>query len=339
MEQPPLVSTEPNPDRAPDPNAAKLSEFKFIFSIHTIENAAAISQQFADCDVIALENILLPAEKYRSYTNELLTSLLSSTISFKDRAKTQARIFPDDREAPNLILEIIRPWEKSDKAVVFIDMAMDDPRYQLVEAWNHTDNALGEAEMYQLPNAETKRRTIMNLQAQAKAAQAREALVVEQLTAQGTTGKKIGVMIGATHTPTRHALARKFESSSVFVLNEAGASQANPTALYRYGDQAVREVGFYPDKALSDQLLDRVLLESIYLGHGYELANPSTNPNNLGYGTVRSRSIDHMSAATVAEVLGKIDEIRLTCSVEPAVDSRLGAIYQATENLLRSLPV
>lgn len=282
------------------PERHEATSFKFVFWRHVPENAKAAAGQLADCDVVAIEFVGCKNADERQRYDNAATLFVSSAADAKERAKAEKAL----RKMPPSTLPLLRELRGSDKQIVSIDMMKSDPGYDKFKAAMSHEMRLGFALGQQRPNEAIAKKIMKNDDFLADQIMAREELLSRQLHNLANAfapGTKIGVMLGAIHTPVYHELQRSYQAERVFIDNEQPQPMANGE-LYRYSPagRLLRQRRMLPDSPITEALLNRVLLEGIEL-----VAQDENNPSAKG-----APLHDSLDDAEVSEILAEIDMVK-----------------------------
>lgn len=165
------------------------------------------------------------------------------------------------------------------------------------------------------PNDDLKDRLVAYMKGVANSSAKREEVMAQQLATmqddEENEGKKIGVVIGAIHTPVHHMVNRQVSTERVFVDD---SNPAGPREQYRYdpSGQAIRQFRFRPDAELDSAFLDRELVRQIFYTYNFSGEDEFSEEYSRG---CRGQEVDEkivarMSDDEVEELLDNIDAIK-----------------------------
>jgi len=309
------------------------AEYSFVFCEHIPENAAAISAELQDCDVIAIEYVGFVTPEDREDHNKILTSYISAATTTAEKDKIREDLVARDG-AYGLICDVLGKLDNKEAKVAFIDIDGSDPRYKLIWEYVRLTNVYEDALMLGSSISELKDCQSNMIKAEATSIKARESVTIEQLKAMNKDGKKIGVIAGMVHSPVQHALARDYTTSRTFIDTKDTKDGRSGKIQYTYANQAVRTITTGQSEGVDNQLLDRIVLEDMFCLH--EVSGDSLpTDKEPDSGTIRSRVLEKMSDAAVKELLAKMDGILLRNSAILDEDARGDVTWVETGPLLQ----
>lgn len=273
-------------------------EYRFILCEHVIDNARKVSTHLTDCDIIAMESIN-DSGASRQVEEASLTAVISS------RMPPEAR---DSRLYNNPLLRLHEQWEYeilyplagTDKKVVLLDVTKEDVEYGFIEVDDEAGKAMRDGfRSLTTPVGELRQLVVREATTLADSFRVRESYVVRQLRELGdkNPGKRIGVVVGAMHTPEYHAIRRAHKAERVFV----GVQGLSPRerAHFTYLQQAVRFLNIRSGARLDEVLVDRMVLAVIY--HMF---------SDIGIDSVETDITSRMTPEELRGVLYQIDKIK-----------------------------
>ncbi|HMH70391.1 MAG TPA: hypothetical protein VK502_03245 [Candidatus Saccharimonadales bacterium] len=288
--------------------------YKFNFSLHSEENAPEIAASLFDCDIIAIESTGDTTER-RKQREVVFTQSLSDAVPRDILEQVSAVLAKGGEGFTGKLLENLAG---SNKKVVLIDMSADEPDAHVLDEMDKADEALFKGIAENLSNDTLKTRLVESMKATAHASMKREELVVRQLTAMQDIdeigGKKIGVVMGAVHTPVYHDLSKVFSVEREFT--DARDSSSSARASYGHTAQMMRQLRLTPEKELDESLVNRTLVEEMYYAFKFY---SSEDISEVHDGDHRARKIqkeitDKMSDEGVEAFLTELDLIKLNGS-------------------------
>jgi len=289
--------------------------YKFVFCLHAPENSHAIAEALQDCDVLAFEATGgSPEERLNRET--IYTGLLSSRLPEDARQEVLEALMKGD-ENDAFMAGILKDLAMTDKRVVLVDIEENSPNYHLLKKMEATDYKYRTAIAKNALNDELKILLVENIKAWADASHTRENLVVSQLEeVQEQEATKVGVVMGAVHTPVQHELARSgYDTDRVFVdTNSKG--NIGEKAHYSYLNQAMRQLRLQPDSQLESSFVDRTLLSDMYYTYAFSQEDKDKDGQSVGYiqehmsEKIQTEVIEAMSDVEVSNFLQKIDDLK-----------------------------
>jgi len=227
---------------------------KAVYWEHVLENVPAVVEELQTSDIIGIEHTGLPEEEARLEYGRQATTYLSSTASEEEKARAADFL---DTNNDRLLFE---PLLGTDKKIVALDMTANHPDYWLVarqesakDAFiaSHSTGQLSQAQIDSLEDYITS---------SAESNAGREDVLTDQVrdlaSEAESQGKEIALLLGATHTPVSHALAKEYPTSRVFI------GQGGYRGGFDYDpiNQAVREKRFFPEREIPREYLARFVL-------------------------------------------------------------------------------
>lgn len=283
--------------------------YKFNFSLHSEENTPEIAASLADCDIIAVESTGDTVER-RKQREVLFTQLLSDAVPHETLEQASTVLAKGGEGFMGKLLENLAG---SNKKVVLIDMSAEEPDAHVLDEMDRADRALFKGIADNLSNDTLKELLVESMKATAYSSRKREELVVRQLSAmqdKENEGKKIGVVMGAVHTPVYHDLSKAFSVEREFTDARDDGSSAR--ASYGHTAQMMRQLRFNPEKELDESLVNRTLVEEIYYAYKFY---SSEDVSEVHDGNHRARKIqkeitDKMSDDDVNVFLAELDRVK-----------------------------
>jgi hypothetical protein len=290
------------------------SRFKFVYWEHIAANSAEAVAQLADCNVIGLELVGLLSKEEAISWGRSMTTLLSSTATIKERGEA-LRAVGQYETSCRQESAIIAAFLGTDKRVVALDIRSDDPQYTLNEEANKAADDYEGAAFNDCPSTAVKQYLKDYLSAEAACSIYREDLLETQLDDLARTideGSKIGVVMGAAHTPVFHQISRRYPSERVFI---GGDEPIHKGQRFRYDAEGTlyRKARFNPNKPISEAELSRVALDKAHpLPHG-------------------NRS-DGMTDTEVALLLAELDKVKSEAlGTDTIIEGKIGEILLRAE--------
>lgn len=299
----------------------KRTEYKFVLCEHTLQNLEEIIEALQDCDVIALECIGVPSEVERERMNLALTAITKleeASAVEKDQTEKLLSIFEDD-----FYKIIVNKFENSGKIIKLIDINADHPDFTVIKQYNASSRELDEAMQNLRPNAEIREVIKNHIMLLAATSSIREKIMSRQLKLLGeqNKGAKIGVMLGAVHTPVFDDIAEDLPAVPVFVGVDKTWLSGHEEMCYTYADRAAHALQ-HGAEDIDPELVDRALLEEVFIKYNNKIrvrkfsdrtetsatSNVDASPEELN---LKSEVIEKMSADEVAALLARIDTIKL----------------------------
>lgn len=284
--------------------------YKFLFVNHTPENAPDIAKQLTDCDVIAFEAVGDTGDR-RGRLETVFTQLLDEQLPEETRQGTLEMLGED-----YFIGAVLDELAGTNKQVKLIDISESDEKAMALDKIS----SAREKEFYKAiadhePNDDLKDRLVAYMKGVANSSAKREEVMAQQLAAmqdaEENEGKKIGVVIGAIHTPVHHMVNRQASTERVFVDD---SNPAGPRERYRYDPsvQAIRQFRFRPDAELDPAFLDRELVKQIFYTYNFSEEDEFSEAYSRGRRgqEVDEKIVSRMSDDEVEELLGNIDAIK-----------------------------
>lgn len=233
------------------------TQTKLVFCDHVPENAERIANEVIDCDVVAIE-LVGGDEESREYYSDLATRLIGRNVSETDLDEASEVLRKGSTDAA--ILEQLRG---TDKKIVYIDVEQTHDAYP-AQAEASELIAAYDDKIRQLVPVDTLRDGLLYaMERQSSASRQREMYMVEQIQTlqEQYSDKKVGVILGAIHTPVRHMLRSDQPVEAAFVGRE---QQRGGNFIYGYGDRVGRELRFgISPEDITQEWLDREVLKDI----------------------------------------------------------------------------
>ena len=223
-----------------------------------------------------------------------------------------------------ILMKLVEALSSSDKKIAFIDISSEHEAYEDPTIRFYKELAF-RFRMYK-EDTETAKETMRDTLVHAASVKiAREEVVTKQLktivkdlnaSADDGATKKLRVFVGQAHTSPMHELRK----DNIRTVREfVPASGDNPLvpkqarAIYPFSIDAQRQLGFFPHKELSDELLGNVLLE-------YYLDRPLENAGVDGYEhlLISRRLIESLSEDEITEIFQHLDQIKEENEEPPA---------------------
>lgn len=243
-------------------------EVEFLYVHHIPEFAAQIADELKDKNVVLLEDISKDRE-----TRERFDYLFNVAMEPDLPPETYAEISKllnttDDHGEPIFKFELIKALRGSGKLILLIDAFENDPAMaDLTQNYEQTQHELfQELRAFSRP---PELRDYMSKFAYAVGEEIayRDQLVIAQIQAVveggGLEGKplKVGIVQGAVHTPSYHHFSRKddVDSSRKFIGEQA--THPRSKFPYTYTNEVFRDVSIAATKSLSEDKLNRAILE------------------------------------------------------------------------------
>jgi hypothetical protein len=298
------------PDKPSNFNESNRGSYKFNFSLHSEENAPEIAVSLSDCDIIAVESTGDTVER-REQREALFTQLLSDAVPHETLEQASAVLAQGGEGFMGKLLENLAG---SNKKIVLIDMSAEEPDAHVLEEMDRADGALFKGIADNVSNDALKELLVESMRATAYASKKREELVVRQLSAMQDgegKGKKIGVVMGAVHTPVYHDLSKTFPVEREFT-DARDNDHLTTRASYEHTAQLMRQLRFNPEKELDEALVNRTLVEEIYYAYKFYSSEDVSEVHDSNH---RARKIqkeitDKMSDDDINAFLEELDQVK-----------------------------
>jgi hypothetical protein len=320
----PAEGAEANAEKVVPENASetqaespKKSNLLFLEVSHVLGAEEEIVDELkrAKCDIAAIENFGYKDTSERQEANESYTALISSERLREieqnpegEVAKATAETLADDKEHA-FKRALLSQLMGTDMQFELLDITRDHPSYPVFLMAEQASKDLRQGTAAHMPNNELRDLLRLDIYMWSNSSTAREAYVTAQLKElrQRYPDAKIGVVTGALHTSISHTFAaEEGQIERKFILSGLPLHK-HPTekARYPYLEQLQRELHFFPEKELDDKLVDRALLEHLFVQHVRMLEDPLSVriKNALDF-------IDPLSDDEVTTVLDRLDDIK-----------------------------
>jgi len=260
------------------------TDFHFVFCEHTVENADKIAEVLGDCDVVAFE-MVGGDQAYRKSVADGLTLYAAETTSEAHRAKIESQVKGTDLE---LYVAVLKHFPASNKVVVPIDASDEDAVYPSVQKTQATNEAYADMIRESAPVSTISEALTSNVALYAESNKLRESLVIQQLSelAKDRPGARIGVVMGAIHTPVHHELSKAFHTTRSFV--QTGALQPGEKYKYSLRNEAARTVRLGGSDEVGRLALQAQLLQHLHLFQIGQKLNPA-DLRKLNPETIKAR--------------------------------------------------
>jgi hypothetical protein len=247
-----------SPEQSPKPR------LKFLFWEHIKKNASRVAEEVRDCDVIAMELAGVTPE-WRQQLGQAATTFVSSTASASERRKA-GKFLKQNSDVFRAGPAVLSKLKGSDKRIVYIDMDSEDSRgtstlhNDLLEDSNlATERFKRLVKNSKKPSPDDRRSFTDMVAANARSDAAREELLVSQIDhlvqSDVGTDERIGILLGAAHTPVFHKLSRRIASERKFI----GVAKDGQKAAYNPTDALVRRVSLRPDVPMTEKEIDNAI--------------------------------------------------------------------------------
>lgn len=284
-------------------------EYRFIQCEHTAMNVPRIAEALSGCDTVFIEAVGESPDCIGGdfeFYNELTLGEISD-----EKADEVVAFYTDDCEDldDHFTLLLARELYNSDTLLWPIDAGGNHSIYPAIENYDgsmHRFWQLIHKGLYDLPTALRDLETVLERGGYAHGL--REELVVTQLEEYPKhlpepRGKHIGVVQGAVHTSTYHAMARRNHIVSRQLIDSFGV-ESRQKMVFSSLENALRSKRFRPEKPLDVATLMSILIEGIVLkSMGFELYEPATDAITLH--TLRTDFIDLLDVPDRSSFLTK----------------------------------
>ncbi len=298
------------------------ARLKFIFCIHTPENAAGVARQLEDCSVIALEGVLDQTASEQLERAEVYTTFLSAGATVDERNEAVSQL--DGRDHGLFINGLMENLEGSDKKVAMIDITRDQPEHVLLERALEADRQFDDLLRANRPLGELRTAYLNAMKSWAEASKAREAVMADKLRklAEQHPGKVIGVVAGPVHSPVQHVHSKTLPTQRLFeAVGQQFPAQPREHARYIHRYQLMRQLRLRPGAEVSEILLDRAVLDEMYLEQDFYLPEerkPTPHEVVIAQELIQARIVDRMSDEQVEPLHKQIDAIKLAHGQAPS---------------------
>jgi hypothetical protein len=257
-----------SPEQSPGRPSLKVIEWE-----HIPENAERAVAAAADCNVLAVEVVADNKRERRDWA-AAATIFLSSTATAKQHSK--ARKYVEQRDDGTL-MAFFGNLQGTDKRIAAIDIdkyrptllgKKPTPAYDALQEGQRLGMVYNNAFNAGRPSGELKTTLIDSVDKIASSNVDREAEDLTQIDEivemyKGTNAK-IGVLVGANHTPVGHTLSRTYPTERVSVSSLNKYTGPQERQYYPSFDQLIRHRRFFPEKPLPDGLLNKMLVADTY---------------------------------------------------------------------------
>lgn len=257
-----LLSSAPEQAQNPDlhPN------FNFVFSRHLAEDGKAVAESLKDFDVIVLEEVAVN-EKTRQLTQNADNMLVSTGLT----GQQVDEIYEEVGLHGSFKGELLYNLQGTNKKIVLVDVNQDDPIFQELNARDRqATNEVIESIRSNQPNDVVRQKSIASLRAMADTTRYREQVVAGQLRNLDTDhdiapGTKVGVFVGAVHTPVQHEISKDRNTTRTFVEDpESPTKHDREKFRYNIGSTIVRQLNMMPENEIDEATANRQVLLDTY---------------------------------------------------------------------------
>lgn len=270
---------------------------------HIPENGEIAAKAVEDCGVLAVEITGFRSERDRSDYDDAATMFVSPTTSETDRAKAQKYL---QYYSPPEIISLLKALEGTGKRIVTIDVNKNEPGS---EQYSRGRRIFEKAQknIHRVTSDKTKELLHNAGNITARASIEREAKVIDQLQDLAAqykdTDTKIGVLVGATHTPTLlRELTPLYSIERRFALGRHTGQQPRERLYFTPDDQMSGHYKFVPGVMASEGLADRTVLHTTQQAAWRR----GVATNNI----VRARRLEDVSDAEVSDIVLALDGMK-----------------------------
>ncbi len=229
MTQDYLESTVP-----PEKNVGKNAEIVFVFSEHTPENLQRIADEMitTGADIFAVEKIVPQTFGQGTYEEkQQMGQMLTDIIHGKSDADVAT--LTDDP----LFRELVTRLKGTDRSIVFLDMGIDDPNFALYEEYQEAKELYSAVTGVDCSREDAALMYDYLVDTGARAYNHREAVMRRQLEqlAKQNPGKRIAVMVGASHSAMSYQPIEGATTSRTFVVSSIAADR-RPGEIVRFDE-------------------------------------------------------------------------------------------------------
>lgn len=299
--------------------------FKVVAWEHTPANSAVAGEAVADCDVVAIERVGFRSKQRRAEFDAAATLYVSDTATEAEKEKVTNLINPTLRT-------LLDPLGQSGKRIVTIDVNRGEPG----EQENRQSLArYGRAQAHIYRSTQKMKESLQLTATELGRTNAqREAKVVQQLQDLATeyegTDTKIGVLVGAVHTPVVHALSRSHAVQREYVSIMPHGLSGQERVYFEPLDQLIRYGSLLPCKPVPEGVVGRAVLTAIHNaaqrkeGDIVGQKSYAQRLEKLSDGQVEEMllAVDGMRAG----VRAKLHPLRTLAETQAAIEARLAQI-------------
>lgn len=300
------------------------TEFEFAFCEHyTLDNATLVARTLGDCDVVAIELVGGSAEK-REMSEQNMSEFVQRAAAGENVNELLSLIEHLNEFNRHLLTKLV---SYGPKRIVLIDASDADTEVMgAIQTWEDAQaEYLAAATPIDLSPEELQTATRKYLQALADRDGSREALQAKQLQQLarpeiGEPPRKVGVVVGLEHTPTKDRLDQLDYITSqrqIDVLSPGFLEQDIPRSFASRASVFLRS---HPGEPLPIELVNRVILERYYVRSPDAIMNDLRNPDRYvsrkdlyaqaDYLTISL--VEAMDDASVNSLLQKLEQLYRT---------------------------
>jgi len=316
------------------------TEFRFAFCRHfEPDNATLAAVTLKDCDVVAMETVGGSPE-VRAEIEQNMNDFVRRAAAGEDVHDLMHLI---ENEVPFTRQLLTRLASYGPKRIALIDAGdADTDVMAAIQKYEDAQVEYRGATLRSLSLQELQTATRKYLQASADRDGPREALQAKQLQRLAQPEmeeppRKVGVMVGLEHTPTQEKLDQLGFTTSqrqINVLSPGFPEQDIPRSFDSQADVFLRS---HPGEPLPITLLNRVILERVYVGHDEAISDDLRNPDRhvsrwdldeqINYRIIKL--VEAMDDASVTSLLQKLEHLYQTEYEEDpwVIDDALGENY------------